>query len=234
MSAVFTYPGKELELFSKAANWKKYMTGLIAPHLQGRILEVGAGLGATTSWLNTAEDFEWILLEPDHEMAGLLKKKIQHGFPKNNCTVINGTIDNVTDLVFDTILYIDVLEHIKEDSIEIRKAIKLLNGGGKLIILSPAFQSLYSPFDEAIGHFRRYSKSSLQDVIAGNIKQESLQYLDAMGFFSSLINRMFLRQKYPAQNQIRFWDKFLVPISIVLDKILRYSFGKSILGVWKK
>jgi len=184
--------------------------------------------------MNKTPGLEWVMLEPDITMASLLKEKIAAGIINSNCTVINGTIDNAGNVPFDTIIYIDVLEHIENDQAEMIKAAALLKPGGKLIVLSPAFQFLFSPFDKAIGHFRRYSKKSIQKTIQGRMKNVSIHYLDTAGFFSSLANRLFLRQEYPLEKQIIFWDRFLIPASVFLDKIFFYSFGKSILGIWEK
>jgi len=234
MTENFVYPGNELEMFSKAKNWKKYMTRFIKPHIKGRVLEAGAGLGVMTSLLNSDQNAEWILLEPDAKMAKLIQKKKDDGILNKNCTVINGTIENAGVLLFDTIIYIDVLEHIESDRKEIANSVKLLNPGGKLVILCPAFQFLFSPFDAIIGHYRRYTKKTLRNVAEHSLKEVLMRYMDSAGFFASLANKLLLRQKYPTQKQIIFWDRFLVPASFYLDKFFLYAFGKSILGIWQK
>jgi len=168
-------------------------------------------------------------------MAELLRNKISHNELPKNCKVIEGTISSFENKSqFDTILYIDVLEHIENDKAEIEMAASRLNPGGHLIILSPAFQSLYSKFDNAIGHYRRYTRKELISLIPGSLKLRSLRYLDSSGFFLSFTNRLLLKQKYPTENQVSFWDKLIVPMSRISDKVFNYSFGKSILGVWQK
>lgn len=66
------------------------------------------------------------------------------------------------DSRFDTILYIDVLEHIADDRAELVEAARRLNPGGYLVVLSPAHQWLFTAFDAAIGHVRRYTAKSLR------------------------------------------------------------------------
>lgn len=235
MDESINYPGQELKLFANATNWKKYFSGIIRPYIHGTVLECGAGIGATTKMLNNRACSEWILLEPDKEMAELLRNKIFRKELLPNCKVIEGTIsafDNKNQ--FDTILYIDVLEHIANDKAELEMAASRLNPDGHLIILSPAFQSLYSRFDKAIGHFRRYTKKELASLLPPTLNQRSLRYLDSSGFFLSYTNRVLLKQKYPTEKQISFWDKLIVPISKISDKVFNYSFGKSILGIWQK
>lgn len=233
MSEPFKYPGDELALFQHATHWKKYFAKKTGPFIKGRVLEVGAGIGATTLLLNKNSAADWLMLEPDMQMATALKKKIDlHELP-SNCRVQNGTIDDIT-AEFDTIIYIDVLEHIAADGKEMIKAAEILAAGGHIIILAPAFQSLYSSFDKAIGHYRRYNRKKLTAIKPPDLKSVSSRYYDSAGYFASLINKLFLKQKYPTLKQVKFWDNWMVPVSSITDKLFFHSFGKSIITVWKK
>ena len=231
----YIYPGSELALFEKAINWKRYFSSFIRPYIKKNVLEVGAGIGATTALLNDGTVTKWFLLEPDEEMARDLGEKItRHEFPAN-CEVIIGTLEQLSHRnKFDTIIYIDVLEHIENDSSEIEKASELLNEKGHLIILSPAFPCLFSPFDRAIGHHRRYTIRNLKKKIPSGLEVVELKYLDTIGFVASLANRLLLRQSYPTSKQITLWDKMLIPVSKITDKIFLHSFGKTVLAIWKK
>jgi hypothetical protein len=132
------------------------------------------------------------------------------------------------------IVYIDVLEHIENDVDELSRAATLLKESGHLIVLSPAHQWLYTPFDREIGHYRRYSKKSLIEITPLRLRCVELRYLDSVGMLASLGNRLLLKSSMPTQGQINFWDKRLVPLSIFFDSLLQYRLGKSILGVWRK
>jgi ubiquinone/menaquinone biosynthesis C-methylase UbiE len=235
MSAQSKYPGDELVLFQHAVHWKKYFSQQIKPYIKGNVLEVGAGIGATTLLLNDGSASQWLMLEPDEEMSSLLKKKINAKELPGNCKVQTGTIDHLsTSAKFDTIIYIDVLEHIENDADEIKKAAALLNAGGYIIVLSPAFQFLYNPFDKAIGHHRRYNKKMFRKITPVELQQVSSRYYDSAGYFAALMNKLLLRKKYPTQKQVLFWDNWMVPVSKVTDQLFFHSFGKSIIGVWKK
>jgi len=233
MTDSFKYEGDELVLFQHAKHWKKYFSQQIKPYIKANVLEVGAGIGATTLLLNDGSVKKWLLLEPDEEMSSTLKKKIEAKELPANCQLQSGTIDNVTS-TFDTIIYIDVLEHIEKDGEEMEKAAALLNAGGHVIVLSPAFQFLYNPFDKAIGHHRRYNKKTIRNITPAVLRLVSSRYYDSAGYFAALMNKLFLRKKYPTQKQVLFWDNRMVPVSKVTDKIFFHSFGKSIIGVWKK
>lgn len=233
MNDPFKYPGDELELFQHAARWKKYFSRQIKPLLRGKVLEAGAGIGTTTLLLNDGSVPSWLLLEPDPVMSGKLKeKKSNHELPAN-CSIITGTTGDLSEK-FDTILYIDVLEHIEDDRAELTRATTLLNPGGHIIVLSPAFPYLFSPFDKAIGHYRRYTKKMMRQIGPAGLQLVSNRYYDSVGYFAALVNKLFLRQQYPTIKQVLFWDKWMVPVSTITDNILFHSFGKSIITAWKK
>lgn len=235
MSINYKYPGEELQLFETATNWKNYFASHISVFLKGRVLEAGAGIGGTTLLLNKDKEDSWVLLEPDETMWQVLQQKINDKVLPSNCKAIQGTLNSLDkNDKFDCIIYIDVLEHIEADAAEVKKATDHLAQGGHLIILSPAYQFLFSPFDKAIGHYRRYNRKTLSAIQPASLIRKKVIYLDSIGFFASLLNKIVLRQSYPAKRQVQFWDQWMVPASKITDRIFFYSFGKSILAVWKK
>lgn len=228
------YLGTELELFRHALNWKSYLAAQIRPFLRGAVLEVGAGIGSTTDFLGADHAEEWVCLEPDSVMAGQLRKRLQAGELPPGAQVETGVLaDLAAGRCFDTILYIDVLEHIEDDRAEFVAAAGRLTEAGRVVILSPAYQWLYSPFDRAIGHFRRYSKRSLRAVTPAGLHCERMRYLDSVGVMASGANRFLMKQGMPTAKQLRFWDRVLVPLSRLCDPLTGFCFGKSILGVWR-
>ena len=176
----------------------------------------------------------WVCLEPDPQLLALLRANVADHAGRSR-EPLCGTLSTLpaTDQ-FDTILYIDVLEHIERDDDELAAAASHLRPGGRLIVLSPAHHFLMTDFDRAIGHFRRYNRHSLAGVTPPGATLERLSYLDSIGVLASAANRLFLRQSMPTASQIHFWDTFMVPVSSVLDKLLLHRMGKSILAVWRK
>jgi SAM-dependent methyltransferase len=227
----YQYAGSELEIFEKAHNWKAYLRRSMQPYLTGSVLEVGAGLGANTRQFAALHFDRWTCLEPDESLA----EQIEPGGPLlGRHKVIVGDL-GVLDpaLRFDAILYIDVLEHIEDDAGELRRAASHLSRGGALLVLSPAHPWLFTPFDRAIGHFRRYTKASLQAASPPHLRREKLQYLDAAGLLALLGNRLLLHSSMPTAGQVRTWDSVLVPCSRWLDPLFCGTTGKSVLGVWR-
>ncbi|WP_447983292.1 class I SAM-dependent methyltransferase [Nitrospira sp. Nam74] len=229
----FRYVGSELETFARAINWKSYIGSQIRSYLLGDVLEVGAGIGATTRFLRGPGQSRWTCLEPDPALARALIRDAK--LAQLECDVVLGSLQNLNPrLTFDSILYIDVLEHIEDDRAELVTAAAHLKPNGTLIVLAPAHQFLFSPFDRAVGHFRRYNKKSLQALMPQGLKVERHLYMDSIGAIASFGNRMLLKSGTPGTLQIRFWDGVLVPLSRVIDPLLRYSIGKSILAVWRR
>jgi len=231
----FGYSGNELHIFEKALNWKNYYGSMLKSFLRGDVLEVGAGIGGTTKILCDGSQRRWVCLEPDRNLSILIEKKMESGLLPACCSVQTGTIESLAEnSLFGTILYIDVIEHIENDVEELYRATQHLAENGKLIVLAPAHQWLYSPFDKAIGHYRRYSMSMLRSIVPGNLIVRRMDYLDCTGLCVSLMNKVLLRQSQPSRFQIEYWDRYLIPISRFFDPILGHNIGKTILGIWEK
>lgn len=231
----YTYVGSELDLFAAAINWKSYWRSQIEPYLGDEVLEVGAGIGGTTKQLCRSRHKRWVCLEPDEQLAHRLAQDLEEDNLPAGCEVSIGTVADLGELdSFDTIIYIDVLEHIEDDGGEMARASHHLRAGGHLIVLSPAHQWLYTPFDKAIGHYRRYTKRSLAALTPPNLSVVRIKYLDAVGLFASLANRLILNSTMPTRKQIAFWDNYMVSLSRFLDPLLIYSVGKSVVGVWRR
>ncbi|TAN78254.1 MAG: class I SAM-dependent methyltransferase [Magnetospirillum sp.] len=231
------YQGAELTLFAHAVNWKRYFARQIRPYLGRTVVEVGAGLGGTTGLLHSGQA-AWVCLEPDPAMAGDITAAITAGRLPPSCRVEIGI---VADLLarghegrYDSVVYIDVLEHIENDRGELAAALRLLKPGGHLVVLSPAFSWLYTPFDRAVGHFRRYHRASLLGIGPAGARPVRVRYLDSVGLLASLANRLLLRSGMPTQSQVLTWDRLMVPFSRVVDPLVGHAFGRSLLAVWQK
>lgn len=231
----FQYVGDELSTFALATRWKARLAHEIRPYLGRDVLEVGAGLGETARALITAEQSTWTLLEPDPALAATALRLVQSGGLPSGCQVQVGVTADLDDArLFDSAIYVDVLEHIEKDAAELANAARHVRPGGHLVVMSPAHQWLYSAFDAQIGHCRRYSRRTLSAIAPAGCTRVRLRYLDAVGMAASVANRLVLHQAMPTAAQVLFWDRRLVPVSRVVDPVLAYRVGKSILAVWRR
>jgi SAM-dependent methyltransferase len=236
------YVGDELTLFARAQVWKGYVARQVAPFFGPEVLEVGAGLGATTEALvptaRSAGLRRWLCLEPDGDLCAEVRRRIDGGRLPAECATSEQTLPELADEpTFDTILYMDVLEHIEDDFGEVAAAVSRLKPGGHLVVLAPAHGALFTPFDRAIGHFRRYDRRrmlALEDSVKPKVRRARLRYLDCVGLLASAGNRFVLSSAMPTTRQLWLWDRFMVRGSKCFDPLLGYRLGKSILAVWRR
>jgi SAM-dependent methyltransferase len=231
----YQYPGEELEVFAHATNWKNYWRSNVREYIVGDVLEAGAGIGGTTRVLCDGGQTSWTCLEPDARLAGVLERSIAASPLPAAPTIVVGTTASLPAASrFDAVVYIDVLEHIDDDAGEMRRAASLLKPGGRIVVLCPAHQWLFSAFDAQVGHFRRYNREMFRRLTPAGTELERLRYLDAAGLLVSSANRMLLRSGTPTARQIRVWDRLFVTASRAIDPLLGWRVGKSVLGVWRK
>ena len=224
------YEGWELGFFDISKNFRKYQFDLVEKFISGNVAEIGPGNGIFLEYyLDQCDKLE--LFEPDKNLYSKLSYKFSN---YKKITIRNDEL-NITSNIYDTILYLDVLEHIEDHEKEISKAHNALKKGGYLIINVPAFEFLYSDFDKDVGHVKRYSKKDIRNLILNyNFEITKLNYYDSIGFLLSFLSKIISSNyKKNFEKKIKIWDS-LIPFSRVLDKILISSFGKSLIVVLRK
>ena len=220
----------ELEFFDAAKNWRKYQFENILKYINFSVLEVGPGTGNNVQYYKDRAS-EITLLEINKHFASSLKSK----FEEDKKIAIQNSDIHSQEKKFDTILYMDVLEHIEDDKKEINRALEQLKPGGNLIFFVPAYQFLYSDFDKAIGHVKRYDKHFFLSFKKDEkISIIELKYFDSIGFFIAVLNKIFNKNtKETIGLGVKIWDK-LIFFSRIMDQIFLNKFGKSLFCVIKK
>lgn len=223
------YPGLELDNFDKANIWRSYIYFLIKKFIKGKVLEVGAGIGSfTENYLNLKKISSITLSEMDKDFCKILNNRYKKKLIIKNQQIMKFKCK------FDTIMYLNVLEHIKKDKDEIKSSLKKLNHRGHLIILVPAHQEIYSEFDKAVGHIKRYDINFFKKL-KKNYKIVFLKQIDLIGYFLYFLNKIFFKNEvYPTKLKIFIWDKIFTPLTIVIDFLTFRKFGKNILCIIKK
>jgi hypothetical protein len=161
-------------------------------------------------------------IEPDPE----LRRKIEiRGIPTYE------SLERVEDERFQGLYAVNVLEHLEDDAAYLNGFSRCLEAGGKLLIYVPAFQVLFSANDGRVGHFGRYTRSSLVSRVrdAGFIV-EYAGYVDRLGFFAGIVYRFFGNEDGGLDlRAVRFYDRVVFPVSRILDRIAWRFLGKNLL-----
>ena len=225
---IIQYDGFELDHFDAALNFREYQISLIKKFIKGKFLEVGAGKGGLVPFYKKLVK-DITILEPEKKLYDILKKNKLH----KKIKIKNQTITNIKKK-YDTIIYYDVLEHIRDDFTEVKNASRKLNKNGYLIFSVPAYQAFYSSFDKSVGHHKRYNKKDFIELEKKTgLKIKKLAYYDSLGFLFLVLNKLFSLKQTNLKNKVHLWN-FLMPISKLIDFLTLNTFGKSLLCVFKK
>ncbi|OGD08089.1 hypothetical protein A2899_01960 [Candidatus Amesbacteria bacterium RIFCSPLOWO2_01_FULL_49_25] len=201
-------------------------------------MEAGSGLGTIADVLLESGSRHLVLCDNDRRYISYLRRKYA---THKNILVVNADISSPTALHklprVNTIVTINTLEHIQKDSQAIVQLAKILKPGGKLIVFVPAFNFLMGNWDRSIGHFRRYSKSGLeQKLITAGLQIVSSSYFNLPGFFGWWLNKFLGRTPSDSlvKAQISLYDQLIVPWWSRLEELFTLPFGQSVIVVGRK
>jgi hypothetical protein len=135
----------------------------------------------------------------------------------------------------DSVIYINVLEHIQDDEGELRAIHATLDPGGRVFIFVPALRRLFGSVDERIGHFRRYVKSELEDKCRqSGFRIIKSGYFDFMGILPWWIKYCVLRSPDLGVRSVKVYDRFIVPAAKVIETAVPPPVGKNIFLIAEK
>jgi SAM-dependent methyltransferase len=134
----------------------------------------------------------------------------------------------------DTVVCLNVLEHIEDDTRALRHMHAVLPPGGRALLIVPAFAGLYGPIDRNLGHYRRYSPRAFRQKAASIGFRARLRYMNTVGFFGWWVNAKILKRTEQSESQIQFFDSMIVPLMSRLERAVPPPFGQSIFAVLEK
>jgi len=219
-----------LESLDNALNYRNWIFDLCAPHLGNSLLEIGAGHGTFTE--SFAELVTVCAVEPGADSGATLTQRFAGD---ENVEVVVGVADDVTATGFDAAVMVNVFEHIDDEVGTLETVKQRLQPDGRLILWVPAFMLLYSPFDRALGHHRRYRLRPLVELIEANgFEVIERRYANLPGWFSWLLLVRILRQEPTNQTMVQLFDRFIVPVVRWIETRVRVPFGQSIFLVARR
>ncbi|KKQ52598.1 MAG: Methyltransferase type 12 [Candidatus Woesebacteria bacterium GW2011_GWA1_39_21b] len=218
-----------LEVMKEARWYNQWLFKMIKPYLGKDILEVGAGTGNFTRLLSKIGKVSVIDIEERYIKYLKKNKNISSGIgdiEEGQYFFRNG--------LFDSIVCLNVLEHISDDLKALKNSQKLLKEGGTLVLLVPAHKILFSNFDKTLGHFRRYTTGELTHKLKSAgftvITNRYLNWWAAIGWFVFL--RLTGWRKIP-KSEVGIFN-YLGRLFLWPEKFIKFPFGLSVLVVAKK
>ena len=234
------YEGRDLEAMSFAVNYHRWILSIFQPHLGRRVIEVGAGTGQFSELLLKQPLDSLTLVEPSVEMHSILKNRLSNLNTDATAEIYNGVFREIAGRLEETvrpdsILYVNVLEHIRDDEAELRLAYDTLVDGGRVFIFVPALESLHGAFDKRIGHYRRYRRSQLSDLCERvGFKILEARYFDLVGIVPWWVKYRLLGSNTLQPKLVDIYDRYLVPMVRAVESLMSPPVGKNILLVAEK
>lgn len=232
------YSGHEnLETATKRKNFTKWVFDVVSPVLKGNILEVGSGLGTFSEHIIQKFPESSITLS---DVSPTYVKNLEEKFGSSKVDAYKLDLNNSEDFrkishkKFDSIIAINVLEHIEDDKMALQQLRDLLNVSGTLVILVPANKFLYNVIDKSIGHWRRYTKDELRTKVKGSgFGIEHMFSFNILGMVGWYINGNICKNPVINRQASGIFDK-LVPAMRIIERLLGRRIGLSIICFAKK
>lgn len=227
--------GKEtLDTIAQANQFNDWMFETIKPFCSGRILEIGSGIGNISSRF-IDHNYDIVLSDVREQYCDQLSIKFPNSSVQLVDLVKSDFKKNYKDLIgqFDTIVALNVVEHIEDDRYALANIKQLLKPGGKCVILVPAFDALYNAFDKELFHFRRYNRKTLKALMSDHLKISYSRYFNPIGVFGWYLNGSILKKKNIPSDQMKMFDHY-VPLFKMVDFFTKQLFGLSVMAVAHK
>jgi len=237
----FTYTGRELEAMSVAANYHSWILGIFTPYLGRHLVEVGAGLGSFSELILSRHDCETLsLVEPSRDMCEQLRVRASEMPPTPRVDVYHASFVEAAPSISakqlpDSVIYVNVLEHIEDDEGELAAIHNALSPEGRLFIFVPALPWLYGPFDERVGHLRRYTKNEMEGRLQrAGFKIIVSTYFDLLGVAPWWIKYRLFKSATMQAGAVRFYDRYIVPSARRFESLIKPPIGKNLIVVAEK
>ena len=231
VSDSFVYSGTELDAMAEARNYCRWILDFFAPYLGKNVIEIGAGAGTFSELLlSSGRTSELVLFEPGANLFGLLQQRFGND-PRVHLRP-SSFDPSVLDGPVDSIVLVNVLEHISDDDALLLQIRQSLCPGGRVLLFVPALEWNYGSLDKAFEHHRRYSKPVLRKKLErAGFRVEHARYVNFLGIASWFFAGRVLRQRTLRPRQVRWYDRWMIPWSFKLEQIWEPPVGQSLVAI---
>jgi 2-polyprenyl-3-methyl-5-hydroxy-6-metoxy-1,4-benzoquinol methylase len=223
---------------SEADRFNEWMFEAIRPYIRGKTLEIGSGIGNISAIL-ARHHLPLYVSDHTDEYIGRLQNRFSTTKEIKAILSIDLADEHFETVhagiigTFDTVFALNVIEHIENDSLAIQNCHRLLKPGGRVVILVPAWPSLYNQLDKGLEHYRRYSSTSLRQLLSGSFQVTKMKYFNLAGIGGWWLTGTLLRKKVIGEGRARIYNR-LVPLFRLTDKLSFHRMGLSLVAVGEK
>ena len=216
---------RALEMHSGTPALNAWYFSKFADRVQGDVLELGSGIGNISELLVHAAD-SLVATDVEDEYLALLRSKLSDSAHAevHRLDLEKELPPALRSRTFDTVLSMNVIEHVADDQAAVRRIVDRLRPGGWMLTYVPAMPFAFGAMDEALGHHRRYTLKSFGTLMSGaGLQIARLEYMNLLGLAGWWFNGRVLRRRVPDARQVRVFEK-LVPI-VRYEEALSLPFG---------
>jgi len=225
----------ELETMKNARNYNKWIWEEIRPEVGAKALEIGAGIGTFTEFLK--EEREVTATDIGENCLEILRNKYRKStnikIEYLDITSINNPA--IRETQFDSVIALNVIEHISDDIKALKNIDGLLKPGGKAIIMVPAFQFAYGTIDKLDGHYRRYRKNELVNKMnEAGFTAIKAKYFNSIGLLAWYYTNKIARNSSTSRTKVKIYDSSVVPFISKAERLITPPFGQSVIAIGEK
>ncbi|MFI7610094.1 class I SAM-dependent methyltransferase [Nonomuraea terrae] len=211
--------------------YRRYQYELISPFCGPSMLEVGAGLGEFAAQFTDRRRL--VVSDVDPDAVEVMKARFASQ-PNVQALQFDLGAGACLDDPVDTVVAMNVLEHFEDDAAVLSLLSRSVRPGGTVVLWVPAYMALYGDFDRRVGHFRRYTPATMRQVAqrAGLevLVSRPVNLLGGVAWWAAV---RLGRAGTPKAGVVGLYDRVIVPVTKVLDRVLPIPFGQSVLGVFR-
>lgn len=221
-----------------ADNYNNWIVQKFSPYIGKSILEIGTGQGNFKKFFGNKVD-NYVSLDIDADVISRASQRDPDGIYLVGDIATEKFVKDTINYNIDTVLCVNVLEHVTDHQTAFNNMISVLRKGGHLLLFVPAFMHLYNDLDKLAGHHRRYTKQMARELTRMNSNCEvvTLEYFNPVGAFGWWINKFVTHKNINSNNvnsQVKFFDKYVMPVSKFSNPIFKSFWGQSLVAVFKK
>jgi SAM-dependent methyltransferase len=227
----FQYSGSELDSLAEAKNYYSWVLRQFEPYLGETVIEVGAGIGTFSEFLLKSPKVSKLLaIEPALNTLPHLRARFAE---TDRVRVLPGYLtDHYRDLSANALAAVNVLEHVEDHKGFLEEAHSAVVPGGHLLLFVPALPAIYGSLDKVFEHYRRYTKSSLRNVIeSAGWKPRRIAYMNFPGIAAWFMAGKVLQKTSIAPGDAKIYDRLIVPWLSKLEGVVPPPIGSNLIAI---